>query len=197
MREAGVPLLPGSDGTVPNLGEARQAARRIGYPVIIKAVAGGGGRGMRVASNDAELTRLMPLAQAEAEAAFGNGGVYLERYLDRPRHVEVQILADHHGHVAGIGRARLLVAAAAPEGARGGARPEPPAQDAREPAAGGRRRAQRAVGYTNAGTLEFLVDQRGPLLLHGDEHPHPGRAPGHRDGHRGRSGRLADPDRGG
>ena len=99
MREAGVPLLPGSDGVVQNLGEARQAARRIGYPVMIKAVAGGGGRGMRVAHNDAELTRLLPLAQAEAEAAFGNGDVYLERYLDRPRHVEVQVLADHHGHV--------------------------------------------------------------------------------------------------
>src|SRR5688500_309229 len=82
MREAGVPLVPGTDGPVENLGAARQAARRIGYPVLIKAVAGGGGRGMRVARDDGELTRALPLAQAEADAAFGDGDVYLERYLD-------------------------------------------------------------------------------------------------------------------
>jgi acetyl-CoA carboxylase biotin carboxylase subunit len=103
MRDAGVPLLPGTDGVIQSLGEARQAARKIGYPVLIKAAAGGGGRGMRVARTDAELTRGLPLAQAEAESAFANGDVYLERYLDRPRHVEVQILGDQHGHVIALG----------------------------------------------------------------------------------------------
>src|SRR4051812_31871550 len=103
MRDAGVPLLPGTEGVVQNLGEARQAARKVGYPIVIKAVAGGGGRGMRVAKDDVELTRLLPLAQSEAEISFANGDVYLERYLDKPRHVEVQVIGDHHGHVIAIG----------------------------------------------------------------------------------------------
>jgi acetyl-CoA carboxylase biotin carboxylase subunit len=103
MRDAGVPMLPGTEGVVQTLGEARTAARKVGYPVMVKAAAGGGGRGMRIAREDAELTRLLPLAQAEAMAAFGNGDVYLERFLERPRHVEVQVLADHHGHCYAIG----------------------------------------------------------------------------------------------
>lgn len=158
MKEAGVPLLPGSDGMVANLGDARQAARRIGYPVIIKAVAGGGGRGMRVAQNDAELTRLMPLAQAEAEAAFGNGGIYLEKYLINPRHVEVQILADHHGHVMALGERdcslqrrhqKVLEEAPAPNLPR----------KMRDSLLRAATKGAKSVGYTNAGTLEFLVDQ--------------------------------------
>ena len=160
MKEAGVPLLPGSDGTVPNLGDARHAARRIGYPVIIKAVAGGGGRGMRVANNDAELTRLMPLAQAEAEAAFGNGGIYLEKYLINPRHVEVQILADQHGHVLALGERdcslqrrhqKVLEEAPAPNLPR----------KMRDNLLRAATKGAKSVGYTNAGTLEFLVDQDG------------------------------------
>ncbi len=160
MKEAGVPLLPGSDGTISNLGDARQDARRIGYPVIIKAVAGGGGRGMRVATNDAELTRLMPLAQAEAEAAFGNGGIYLEKYLANPRHVEVQILADHHGRVMALGERdcslqrrhqKVLEEAPAPNFPR----------KMRENLLRAATKGAKSVGYTNAGTLEFLVDQEG------------------------------------
>ena len=135
MREAGVPIVPGTDGPVDSLGEARQAARRIGYPVMIKAVAGGGGRGMRVARDDAELARALPLAQAEAEAAFGNGDVYLERFLDRPRHVEVQILADHHGHVLAVGERDCSLQRRHQKVDRGGAGAEPAAQDARRAAA--------------------------------------------------------------
>ena len=103
MREAGVPLMPGSDGIVRNLAEAKAAAKRVGYPVLIKAAAGGGGRGMRIAQSESELTRQLPVAQTEAESAFGNGDVYIERYLDQPRHVEVQVLADNFGHVYAIG----------------------------------------------------------------------------------------------
>ena len=103
MKQAGLPIVPGSDGPLENLGAARQIARRIGYPLLVKAVAGGGGRGMRVVQDEGDLVRALPLAQAEAEAAFGNGEVYLERYIDRPRHVEVQVLADHFGNVFAVG----------------------------------------------------------------------------------------------
>src|SRR5215207_531839 len=160
MREAGVPLLPGSDGVVQNLGEARQAAKKIGYPVLIKAVAGGGGRGMRVARNDAELTRLLPVAQSEAESAFANGDVYLERYLDRPRHVEVQVLADNHGHTFAIGERdcslqrrhqKLLEEAPAPNLNR----------KVRESLLRAAVKGTKAAGYTSAGTLEFLLDSDG------------------------------------
>jgi acetyl-CoA carboxylase biotin carboxylase subunit len=160
MREAGVPLVPGTDGPVQNLGEARMAARRVGYPVMIKAVAGGGGRGMRVARDDAELTRLLPLAQSEAESAFANGDVYLERYLVRPRHVEVQILADHHGHVYAVGERdcslqrrhqKVLEEAPAPNLPR----------KVRDNLLRAAAKGARSAGYRNAGTLEFLVDRDG------------------------------------
>jgi acetyl-CoA carboxylase biotin carboxylase subunit len=160
MREAGVPLVPGTDGPVQNLGEARQAARRVGYPVMIKAVAGGGGRGMRVARDDVELTRLLPLAQSEAEAAFANGDVYLERYLDHPRHVEVQVLADHHGHAYAVGERdcslqrrhqKVLEEAPAPNLPR----------KVRDNLFRAAVKGTKAAGYRNAGTLEFLLDREG------------------------------------
>jgi len=164
MREAGVPLLPGSDGVVQNLGEARQAAKKIGYPVLIKAVAGGGGRGMRVARNDAELTRLLPVAQSEAESAFANGDVYLERYLDRPRHVEVQVLADNHGHTFAIGERdcslqrrhqKLVEEAPAPNLNR----------KVRESLLRAAVKGTKAAGYRSAGTLEFLLDRDGQFYF--------------------------------
>ncbi|MGI8474928.1 MAG: acetyl-CoA carboxylase biotin carboxylase subunit [Thermomicrobiales bacterium] len=164
MRDAGVPLLPGSDGIVQNLGDARQAARRVGFPVLIKAVAGGGGRGMRVARNDAELTRLLPLAQSEAEAAFANCDVYLERYLDRPRHVEVQVLADNFGHCHAIGERdcslqrrhqKVLEEAPAPNLNR----------RVREALLKAAVKGAKAAGYRSAGTLEFLVDRDGHFFF--------------------------------
>lgn len=160
MKAAGVPLLPGTQGIVPTLTHAREAAREIGYPVVIKAVAGGGGRGMRVASNDAELNRGYPVAQAEAESAFGNGDVYIERYLLRPRHVEVQVLGDQHGNVVAIGERdcslqrrhqKVLEEAPAPD------LPDKVRQNLLKTAEKG----AKAAKYTSAGTLEFLLDSDG------------------------------------
>ena len=160
MRDAGVPLLPGIEGIVPSLAAARHEAHRIGYPIVVKAVAGGGGRGMRVARNDAELTRGLPLAQAEAEAAFGNGDVYIERYLDKPRHVEVQVLGDNDGNVVAVGERdcslqrrhqKVLEEAPAPN------MPRKVRDNLLRTAAKG----AKAAGYTGAGTLEFLLDADG------------------------------------
>lgn len=160
MQEAGVPMLPGTQGIVPTLSQARDAAREIGYPVLIKAVAGGGGRGMRVAHNDAELTRGYPMAQSEAESAFGNGDVYIERYLEKPRHVEVQVLGDTHGNVIAVGdrdcslqrRHQKVIEEA----------PAPNLSDkVRKNLLKTAEKGARAAGYWSAGTLEFLLDAEG------------------------------------
>src|SRR5215475_13202067 len=98
-RKANVPVVPGSAGLITDDDEAVKTAHEIGFPVLIKATAGGGGKGMRVASNDLALKTALQQARTEAQAAFGNAGVYLEKYIERPRHVEVQIIADHHGNV--------------------------------------------------------------------------------------------------
>lgn len=160
MKQAGVPIVPGSDGPIENLGEARQLARQVGYPLLVKAVAGGGGRGMRVVQDETELVRALPLAQAEAEAAFGNSDVYLERFVERPRHIEVQILADHHGTVLAVGERdcsiqrrhqKLVEEAPAPN----------LVSKTREALLRAAVKGAKAAGYTNAGTLEFLVDPHG------------------------------------
>lgn len=164
MREAGVPIVPGSDGPVESLGEARAIARQIGYPLIVKAAAGGGGRGMRVVRDEADLVRQLPLAQAEADAAFGNDAVYLERYLDRPRHVEVQVLADNFGNTLAIGERdcsiqrrhqKLIEEAPAPR------LPEKSRSALLKAAVKG----AKAGKYTNAGTLEFLLDADGNFFF--------------------------------
>jgi acetyl-CoA carboxylase, biotin carboxylase subunit len=103
MKKAGVPMLPGSDGPVENEEKALKVAKDIGYPVIIKAVAGGGGRGMRIVRAAGELPQRCKTAQREAEAAFGVGDVYIEKYLENPRHIEFQVLGDHHGNVVHLG----------------------------------------------------------------------------------------------
>src|SRR6266516_2956308 len=103
MKKAGVPILPGSDGPVETEDKALRIAKDIGYPVIIKAAAGGGGRGMRVVNSPAELPHAFKTAQREAEAAFGVGDVYLEKYIESPRHIEFQILGDQHGTVVHLG----------------------------------------------------------------------------------------------
>src|SRR5437667_7373552 len=103
MRKAGVPMLPGSDGPVESEEKALKVAKDIGYPVIIKAVAGGGGRGMRIVRAPADLGNLLRTAEREAEAAFGVGDVYVEKYLENPRHIEFQVLGDHHGNLVHLG----------------------------------------------------------------------------------------------
>ncbi|HHH81320.1 MAG TPA: ATP-grasp domain-containing protein, partial [candidate division Zixibacteria bacterium] len=103
MREAGVPVIPGSDGVVEDLDEAIKIAKDIGYPVMIKATAGGGGKGMRTANNEAELIKNFEMARSEAQAAFGNPGVYIEKLIVNPRHIEVQLLGDGKGNVIHLG----------------------------------------------------------------------------------------------
>lgn len=118
-REAGVPCVPGSDGIIASEDDAVRIARQIGFPVLLKATAGGGGKGMRVAADDAALAPAWQQASAEALAAFGNAGIYMERYIDRPRHVEVQVLGDTHGTMLHLWEPRLLDAAAPPKAHRG------------------------------------------------------------------------------
>jgi len=157
MRKAGVPVIPGSAGPVRDEGAALAVAREIGYPLIIKAAAGGGGRGMRVVHTSEDLRRSLGAAQAEAEAAFGKGEVYIEKYLEEPRHIEVQILADGRGAVAALGERDCSVQR----------RHQKLLEEAPSPGVGPRlRRAlgraavrtAEVVGYANAGTVEFLVD---------------------------------------
>jgi acetyl-CoA carboxylase, biotin carboxylase subunit len=160
MRQAGVPIVPGSDGPVENLGTARQVAKRIGYPVIVKAVAGGGGRGMRMVRDEDELIRALPMAQAEADAAFGNGAVYLERFVEQPRHIEVQILADEHGTVLAVGERDCSIQRRHQKLVEEAPAPNLPART-RDGLLKAAVKGAKAAGYTNAGTLEFLVDAHG------------------------------------
>jgi acetyl-CoA carboxylase, biotin carboxylase subunit len=155
MASLGVPLVPGSEGVVPDLATARAVAEQLGYPVLVKAVAGGGGRGMKVAPDVASLEDAFRVARAEARSASGNDAVYLEKYLDRPRHIELQIMADSHGNVVHFGERdcslqrrhqKLLEEAGSPV--------ITPAQ--RDSLGATATAALRKLGYRNAGTLEFL-----------------------------------------
>jgi acetyl-CoA carboxylase, biotin carboxylase subunit len=155
MAALGVPLVPGSDGAVPDLASAAAVAERIGYPVLIKAAAGGGGRGMKVALDAAGLEEAFRVARAEARAGFGNDAVYLEKYLDRPRHIELQVLADEHGNVVHLGERDCSLQR----------RHQKLLEEAGSPVLTAAMRDQlgatvtsalRRLGYRNAGTLEFL-----------------------------------------
>ena len=155
MKAVGIPLVPGSDGELPDIETARAVAGQIGYPVLIKAAAGGGGRGMKVARDASEIDDAYRLARTESRAAFGNDAVYMEKYLDRPRHIELQIMADNHGNVVHFGERdcslqrrhqKLLEEAGSPA--------ITPAQ--REALGETATAALRKLGYRNAGTLEFL-----------------------------------------
>ena len=156
MKAAGVPTVPGSDGLLgDDDADNLKLARDIGYPLIIKATAGGGGKGMRIVEAEAGLLNAIALTRQEAEAAFGNGGVYLEKYLTRPRHIEVQVLCDHHGHCISLGerdcslqRAQQKVIESAPAP---GLTPEQRKQIGQSCI-----EACQAIGYRGAGTLEFL-----------------------------------------
>jgi acetyl-CoA carboxylase biotin carboxylase subunit len=164
MRDAGVPILPGSDGVIKTEEEALATAEAIGYPVILKASAGGGGRGMRVVNGPPELPGLLVQAQQEAGAAFSCPDVYIEKFIRGPRHIEFQVLADHHGHVEILGERecsiqrrhqKLLEESPSPV-----LKPEVRCRVSEK-----LREAIRAVGYTNAGTVEFLMDESGNLYF--------------------------------
>ena len=160
MQAVGVPTVPGSEGLLPNPEAAAELAAAMGYPVMIKATAGGGGRGMRLVPSPDQLVKLYKAAQGEADAAFGNPGLYMEKFIDRPRHVEVQILADRHGNVIHLGERdcsiqrrhqKLLEEAPSPA-----LDPELRRQMGEAAVA-----AARSINYEGAGTVEFLLDRSG------------------------------------
>ena len=157
---AGVPTVPGSPGPVDTADEALAFAHRAGYPVILKASAGGGGRGMRVARDERELSGAWETARNEAEKAFGNPEVYLEKYLEDPRHVEFQVFGDRHGHIRHMGERECSIQRRHQKLIEEAPSPSLP-PELREKMAEAAIAACRAVSYVNAGTIEFLVDGKG------------------------------------
>ena len=164
MKKAKVPILPGSDGVITSEGEAIEWARTVGFPVILKASAGGGGRGMRVIRNEAELPGLFQAAHTEAANAFGNGDLYMEKFIERPRHIEFQILADEHGNVVSLGERECSIQRRHQKLIE-----EAPSLKVNEKmrAEIGKtlKRSLEHVGYQNAGTIEFLMDEDGSLYF--------------------------------
>jgi len=160
VRRAGVAVVPGSDGPVADEDAAGAVAHSLGYPLIIKAAGGGGGRGMRVAQNREDLRRALTEAQAEAEAAFGNSEVYIEKYLVEPRHVEIQVLGDHRGTIVSLGDRDCSVQRRHQKLIEESPSPGIPPKIRRSLTRAAVRVAE-TVHYTNAGTVEFLVDQAG------------------------------------
>jgi acetyl-CoA carboxylase, biotin carboxylase subunit len=164
MKEAGVPILPGSKGTLKSAEEGLEIAHAIGFPVMIKAAAGGGGRGMRVVRDPSEFASALAQAQNEATAAFGCGDMYMEKLLERPRHIEFQVLADEHGNVEVLGERECSIQR----------RHQKLIEESPSPAVSPELRrsisdrlkvAMKAIGYTNAGTVEFLMDEDGSLYF--------------------------------
>jgi len=164
MKAAGVPILPGTTEPVQTADEVKELVNEIGFPVIIKAAAGGGGRGMRIVRKQEELETQLETAQAEALAAFKNGSVYVERYIERPRHIEIQILADEHGNCVSLGERECTIQR----------RHQKLLEEAPSPAISIELRdrmgavavkACKEIGYTNAGTFEFLLDEDGSFYF--------------------------------
>lgn len=162
---AGVPTVPGSDGLLTSDEDARRIAGAIGYPVVVKATAGGGGRGIRVAWSEEELLKGLKVAQAEAEAAFGNAGVYLEKYITDMRHIEVQILADEHGNVIHLGERECTVQTVRHQKVVEEAPSVSLTPEQRFAMGDAAVRAAKAVGYTNAGTVEFIYTPNGEFYF--------------------------------
>ena len=159
-RKAGVPISPGSDGTVDTEDEALKIARKIGFPVMIKAVAGGGGRGMRIAHNDSSLVQGYHAARMEADKAFGNGAVYIEKFIVNPHHIEFQVFGDEHGRVVHLGerdcslqRRNQKIVEECPSPLM--------SEELRKRMGDASIKLCESVGYTNAGTIEYLVDDDG------------------------------------
>ncbi|MFA5156246.1 MAG: acetyl-CoA carboxylase biotin carboxylase subunit [Candidatus Omnitrophota bacterium] len=158
MHKAGLPIIPGSSGEIKNKEEALKVAKKIGYPVIIKAAAGGGGKGMRVCHNDISLISSLMVAQQEAEANFGNSNVYIEKYLENPRHIEIQLLADKYGHIVYLGERDCSIQR----------RHQKLLEESPSSAVDSKLRKKlgeiavkgaKTVNYSNVGTVEFLLDR--------------------------------------
>jgi acetyl-CoA carboxylase biotin carboxylase subunit len=162
MKKEGVPILPGSDGIIASADEALEWARSVGFPLIAKASAGGGGRGMRIIRSEEELPNLFHAAQSEAAAAFGNGNLYMERFIERPRHIEFQVLADEHGNVMSLGERECSIQRRHQKLVE-----EAPSvkvtPELRERIGGILVKTLSSIGYMNAGTVEFLLDEDGSL----------------------------------
>ena len=162
MKKQGVPILPGSDGIIGSADEALEWARTVGFPVIVKASAGGGGRGMRIIRDEKELPNLFHSAQSEAAAAFGNGDLYMEKFIERPRHIEFQVLADEHGNVMSLGERECSI-----QRRHQKLLEESPSvkvnQELRDRIGGILVKTLSSIGYMNAGTIEFLMDEDGSL----------------------------------
>ncbi len=164
MKDYGVPILPGSEGVLSSPEEAIETAARIGYPVILKASAGGGGRGMRVANNAEELPGLLMQAQQEAGASFSSADVYLEKFIGAPRHIEFQVLADEHGNVEILGERECSIQRRHQKLLEES--PSPVLRNAvRDRVSAKLKEAIKAIGYSNAGTVEFLMDEKGDLYF--------------------------------
>jgi acetyl-CoA carboxylase biotin carboxylase subunit len=162
MKRCGVPILPGSDGLVASEEEAQEWARQVGFPVIVKAAAGGGGRGMRVIRSADELPHMFSAARAEAASTFGNGDLYLEKFIERPRHIEFQVLADEHGNAVSLGERdcsiqrrhqKLLEESPSPS----------VSPELRKKMNAILEKTMKEIGYVSAGTVEFIMDEDGSL----------------------------------
>lgn len=162
MKRCGVPILPGSDGVVASEEEAMEWARQVGFPVIVKASAGGGGRGMRIIRSAEELPQMFGAARSEAASAFGNGALYLEKFIERPRHIEFQILADEHGNAVSLGERDCSIQR----------RHQKLMEESPSPCVSPELRKKmnrilektmKEIGYVNAGTVEFIMDEDGSL----------------------------------
>ncbi|HEU5341714.1 acetyl-CoA carboxylase biotin carboxylase subunit [Edaphobacter sp.] len=164
MKKAKVPILPGSDGVIADENEALDWAKSVGYPVILKAVAGGGGRGMRIVRSAEELPAMYQQASTEAANAFGNGDMYMEKFIERPRHIEFQVLADEHGNVMSLGERECSIQRRHQKLIE-----EAPSLQItpklREELGKTIKRALENIGYWNAGTIEFLMDEDGKIYF--------------------------------
>jgi len=158
MQKAGLPIVPGSPGVIKTKDDALKTAKKIGYPVIIKAAAGGGGKGMRICHNDISLISNLMIAQQEAEANFGNSSVYMEKYIEQPRHIEIQVMADKFGHIVYLGERDCSIQR----------RHQKLLEEAPSPVVDAKLRKRlgeaaikgcKSVNYVNAGTIEFLLDK--------------------------------------
>ncbi len=164
MKRAKVPILPGSDGVIESEGAALEWARSVGYPVILKAVAGGGGRGMRIVRSPEELPAMFSQASTEAANAFGNGAMYMEKFIERPRHIEFQVLADEHGNVMSLGERECSIQRRHQKLIE-----EAPSLQVtpkqREELGKVIQKSLKEIGYWNAGTIEFLMDEDGKIYF--------------------------------